>query len=245
MIIDILTIFPGLFASPLKESVLGKAIERGVLEVNIINIRDFARDRHQSTDDRPYGGGSGMVMKPEPLVGAIRSVRATDPPSQVILLNPQGRMFNQAIARELSRKTRIGLICGRYEGVDERVRDYVDDEISLGDYITSGGELPALVILDAVARLVPGVLGSSESTAEESFVDALLEYPQYTRPEVFEGRRVPGILLSGNHNAIRRWRRQQSLWRTWKRRPDLLEQAMLGPEDRELLAAAIQEHKTN
>jgi tRNA (guanine37-N1)-methyltransferase len=242
MIIDILTIFPGLLTSPLQESILGKAIERRLIKVNIINIRDFATDRHQSTDDRPYGGGSGMVMKPEPLVGAIRRVRSTDPPTgRIILLSPQGRTFNQGIARDLSLETRISLICGRYEGLDERVRRfYVDDEISIGDYILTGGELPALVVMDAVARLVRGVLGSYESASEESFVDMLLEYPHYTRPEIFEGHRVPEILLSGNHGAIRRWRRQQSLWRTWRRRRDLLEQAELSSEDRQLLAEIVQ-----
>jgi tRNA (guanine37-N1)-methyltransferase len=240
MIIDILTIFPGMLASPLQESILGKAVQGGLIEVRLVNIRDFATDRHQATDDRPYGGGSGMVMKVEPLARAIAHARAVDPPTRVILLSPQGRPFSQRLAWDLSRERRLTLVCGRYEGVDERVRrHYVDDEVSIGDYVLTGGELPALVVVDAVARLVPGVLGCSESPAEESFANALLEYPQYTRPEVFEGHPVPEILLSGNHAAVRRWRRQQSLWRTWHRRPDLLKEADLNDEDRELLAEVV------
>jgi tRNA (guanine37-N1)-methyltransferase len=243
MIIDILTIFPELVASPLEESILGKAVQRGLIAVRMINIRDFATDRHQTTDDRPYGGGSGMVMKVEPLARAIGHARSAYPPARVILLSPQGRPFSQDFAWELSRERHLALVCGRYEGVDERVRrHYVDDEISIGDYVLTGGELPALVVVDAVVRLVPGVLGCSASTAEESFADALLEYPQYTRPELFEGHQVPEILLSGNHAAVRRWRRQQSLWRTWQRRPDLLKAADLSDEDRELLAEVIGDH---
>ena len=240
MIIDILTIFPQMVAAPLRESIVGKAIDRQLIDVRVTNIRDFALDKHNTTDDRPFGGGSGMVMKPEPLAAAIASVRAADPSVRVILLSPQGRMFKQEIAFELSRLQHICLVCGRYEGVDERIRNhYVDDEISIGDYVLTGGELPALIVLDSVARLVPGVLGSDESIAEESFVGGLLEYPHYTRPEIFEGHRVPEILLSGNHAAIRRWRRQQSLLRTRLRRPDLLEKNQLSREDEELLAEAI------
>jgi tRNA (guanine37-N1)-methyltransferase len=241
MIIDILTIFPDMVVAPLRESIIGKAIDRKLIEVRVSNIRDFASGPHNTTDDRPFGGGSGMVMKPEPLAAAIDSVRTADPSARVILLSPQGRMFKQAIAFELSRLDHICLVCGRYEGVDERIRcHYVDDAISIGDYVITGGELPALVVLDAVARLVPGVLGSDESATEESFVGGLLEYPHYTRPEVFAGHRVPEILLSGNHGTIRRWRRQQSLLRTWQRRPDLLEEEELSSEDRKLLTEAIQ-----
>ena len=240
MIIDILTIFPQMVAAPLRESIVGKAIDRQLIDVRVTNIRDFALDKHNTTDDRPFGGGSGMVMKPEPLAAAIASVRAADPSVRVILLSPQGRMFKQEIAFELSRLQHICLVCGRYEGVDERIRNhYVDDEISIGDYVLTGGELPALIVLDSVARLVPGVLGSDESIAEESFVGGLLEYPHYARPEIFEGHRAPEILLSGNHAAIRRWRRQQSLLRTRLRRPDLLEKNQLSREDEELLAEAI------
>ncbi len=242
MIIDILTIFPGMVAGPITESIIGKAIDRKLIDIRLINIRDYAADPHRTTDDRPFGGGSGMVMKPEPLVAAIGNVRENDPAARVILLSPQGKLFDQGIAFELSRLNHICLVCGRYEGVDERIRNhYVDDEISIGDYVLTGGELPALVIVDAVARLIPGVLGSNESLSEESFITGLLEYPHYTRPEIFENHRVPDILLSGNHGAIRRWRRQQALIRTWQRRPDLLEKNQLSREDEELLAEAIRE----
>jgi tRNA (guanine37-N1)-methyltransferase len=242
MIIDILTIFPGMVAGPITESIIGKAIDRKLIDIRVINIRDYAADPHRTTDDRPFGGGSGMVMKPEPLVAAIGNVRENDPAARVILLSPQGKLFDQGIALELSRLNHICLVCGRYEGVDERIRNhYVDDEISIGDYVLTGGELPALVIVDAVARLLPGVLGSNESLSEESFITGLLEYPHYTRPEIFENHRVPDILLSGNHGAIRRWRRQQALIRTWQRRPDLLEKNQLSREDEELLAEAIRE----
>lgn len=242
MIIDILTIFPGMVAGPITESIIGKAIDRKLIDIRVINIRDYAADPHRTTDDRPFGGGSGMVMKPEPLVAAIGNVRENDPAARVILLSPQGKLFDQGIAFELSRLNHICLVCGRYEGVDERIRNhYVDDEISIGDYVLTGGELPALVIVDAVARLLPGVLGSNESLSEESFITGLLEYPHYTRPEIFGDHRVPDILLSGNHGAIRRWRRQQALIRTWQRRPDLLEKNQLSREDEELLAEAIRE----
>jgi tRNA (guanine37-N1)-methyltransferase len=240
MIIDILTIFPQMVAGPLGESLIGKAIDRKLIKVRVIDIRKYAVDSHRTTDDRPFGGGSGMVMKPEPLAAAIGSVRADNASARILLLSPQGRLFKQEIAFELSRLSHICLVCGRYEGVDERIRKhYVDDEISLGDYVVTGGELPALVIVDAVVRLIPGVLGNDDSIAEESFIGGLLEYPHYTRPEVFENHRVPEILLSGNHGAIRRWRRQQSLYRTWQRRPDLLEKNKLSQEDEELLAEAI------
>jgi tRNA (guanine37-N1)-methyltransferase len=240
MIIDILTIFPGMVAGPIAESIIGKAIDRKLIDIRVTNIRDYAVGPHRTTDDRPFGGGSGMVMKPEPLVAAIGNVRENDSTARVILLSPQGRLFDQGVAFELSRLNHICLVCGRYEGVDERIRNhYVDDEISIGDYILTGGELPAMVIVDAVARLLPGVLGSNESLSEESFITGLLEYPHYTRPEIFGDHRVPDILLSGNHGAIRRWRRQQALIRTWQRRPDLLEKNQLSREDEELLAEAI------
>ena len=242
MIIDILTIFPGMVTGPITESIIGKALERKLIEIQVINIRDYAADSHRTTDDRPFGGGSGMVMKPEPLVAAIGDVRKNYPASKVILLSPQGRIFDQGIAFELSRLDHICLVCGRYEGVDERIRNhYVDDEISIGDYVLTGGEFAALVIVDAVTRLLPGVLGSNESLTEESFTTGLLEYPHYTRPEIFGDHRVPDILLSGNHGAIRRWRRQQALMRTWQRRPDLLEKYRLSREDEELLAEVLRE----
>jgi tRNA (guanine37-N1)-methyltransferase len=240
MIIDILTIFPQLVAGPLGESIIGKAIDRKLIQVRVSDIREYAANSHRTTDDRPFGGGSGMVMKPEPLAAAIGSVRADNTSARIILPTPQGRLFKQEVALELSRLSHICLVCGRYEGIDERIRKYyVDDEISLGDYVLTGGELPALVIVDAVVRLIPGVLGSDDSITEESFVGGPLEYPQYTRPEIFENHRVPEILLSGNHGAIRRWRRQQSLYRTWQRRPDLLKGRKLSREDEELLTEAI------
>jgi tRNA (guanine37-N1)-methyltransferase len=240
MIIDILTIFPGMVAGPIAESIIGKAIDRKLIDIRVTNIRDYAVGPHRTTDDRPFGGGSGMVIKPDPLGAALGIVRQHDSTARVILLSPQGRLFDQGVAFELSRLNHICLVCGRYEGVDERIRNhYVDDEISIGDYILTGGELPAMVIVDAVARLLPGVLGSNESLSEESFITGLLEYPHYTRPEIFGDHRVPDILLSGNHGSIRRWRRQQALIRTWQRRPDLLEKNQLSREDEELLAEAI------
>lgn len=234
MIYDILTLFPEMFDSFLEASILGKAIAQGTIRVRRHNIRDFATGRHRVTDDAPYGGGSGMVMKPEPLVRAIESVRALEgPPGLVVLLTPQGRRFCQRIAADLAKKERLILVCGRYEGVDERVRELaVDDEISIGDYVLSGGEAAALVVLDATARLVPGVLGDEQSAREESFSGGLLEYPQYTRPRQFMGLTVPGVLLSGDHRKIALWRRRKSLERTLLRRPDLLSDAPLTEEDR-------------
>lgn len=235
---DILTIFPGMFAGPLSESILKRAQEKGIISINVHNIRDWACDKHRTTDDYPYGGGVGMVMKPEPIFSAVEDIvsQVSLPPgecSQIILLSPSGRIFNQAIAQALAEKKHLVLICGRYEGVDERVREHLaTDEISIGDYVLSGGELPAMVLVDAVSRLVPGVLGAAESTIEESFAQGLLEYPQYTRPPVFRGWSVPDVLLSGNHAAIARWRREQALRRTFERRPDLLSHAELSDEDR-------------
>lgn len=234
MIYDILTLFPEMFDSFLEASILGKSIAQGTIRVRRHNIRDFATGRHRVTDDAPYGGGSGMVMKPEPLVRAIESVRALEgPPAFVVLLTPQGQRFSQRIAADLARKERLILVCGRYEGVDERVRELaVDQEISIGDYVLSGGEAAALVVLDATARLIPGVLGDEQSAQEESFSGGLLEYPQYTRPREFMGLSVPGVLLSGDHRKIAQWRRRKSLERTWLRRPDLLAKASLTEEDR-------------
>lgn len=229
MRIDILTLFPGMFRGPFEESIIKRAVERGLLEIGIHNIRDFAPGRHRVADDYPYGGGAGMVMKPEPVFAAVEAVRRPD--SRVILMTPQGRLFTQSIAQDLSRLDHLVLLCGHYEGVDERVRDHlVDDELSIGDYVLTGGELPAMVVVDAVARLVPGVLGAGESAVEESFAAGLLEYPHYTRPPDFRGWRVPQVLLSGNHARISRWRREQSLLRTLRRRPELLT-----PEDWEEL----------
>jgi len=236
MIFDILTLFPGMFAAPLRESILGKAVERGLIQTRVHNIRDFAHDKHQVTDDRPFGGGDGMVMKPEPIVEALEFLGNIGPPPRIILLSPQGRLFNQRIARSLTQASRLILICGRYEGVDERVAEYfTDDQISIGDYVLTGGELAAMILVDAVSRLIPGVLGNCASTEEESFTKPLLEYPQYTRPQEFRGHRVPDILLSGHHEAINRWRRGQALLRTRQRRPDLFAQLHATPEDIDLL----------
>ncbi len=232
----ILTLFPELFTSVLSATMLQKGQERGALHFHLHNIREYAADKHRVTDDSPYGGGEGMVMKAEPIVAALAALRGCEPVPRKIMLSPQGRPLTQTLAWELSRFEAIALLCGRYEGIDERVRPYVDDEISIGDFVVSGGEIAAIVLLDAVSRLVPGVLGSEQSAAIESFHDGLLEYPQYTRPPVFQGQAVPDILLSGDHAAIARWRREQSLRRTAERRPDLLEHAEISDAERVLLA---------
>ncbi|MBW2065885.1 MAG: tRNA (guanosine(37)-N1)-methyltransferase TrmD [Deltaproteobacteria bacterium] len=239
---DILTLFPELFTSFLKTGILGKAINKGLVEVRLTDIRDFARGPHRVTDDRPYGGGDGMVMKPGPIYRALESIDRVEEGSTVILLTPQGRLYDQPLAWDLSRLRQLVLICGRYEGVDERIREScVDLEISIGDYVLSGGELAAMVIIDTVSRLVPDVLGGEMSNRNESFEDGLLEHPHYTRPRVFRGREVPDVLLSGNHEKIRAWRRAQSLKRTLERRPDLLEKANLTEEDKVILARLKEE----
>jgi tRNA (guanine37-N1)-methyltransferase len=215
---DIFTLFPGMFEGPFSESILKRAQEKGLLSIDLHNIRDVTTDRHHIVDDYPYGGGAGMVMKPEPIFNAVESVYKGGP---IILLTPQGRLFNQEIARSLAQEPRVTLICGHYEGVDERVREHlVTDELSIGDYVLTGGELAAMVVVDAVSRLIPGVL-AADSTGEESHSNNLLEYPQYTRPPEFRGWRIPDILLSGHHEQIARWRRKESLRRTRQRRPDL------------------------
>jgi len=234
---DVLTLFPEMIASYLQQGVLGRAIKRGLVEVNLINIRDFARGSHNTTDDRPYGGGEGMIMKPGPIYRALKSVERKDGKGPVILLSPQGRRFNQSIAWEMSGWDQLILICGRYEGVDDRIRlAGIDLELSVGDYILSGGELGAMVVIDAVGRLIPGVLGSERSNLEDSFEDGFLKYPQYTRPRIFQDIEVPEVLLSGNHEKIRVWRRRESLKRTFEKRPDLLKQAKLTAEDKAFLA---------
>jgi tRNA (guanine37-N1)-methyltransferase len=233
---DILTLFPNMFSSPLRESILGKAIEKGLIHIRTINIRDFTSDKHQVVDDTPYGGGQGMVMKVEPIARAIEWVKSQNPSAWTVYLTPQGKKFNQDIARTLSSRPYLILLCGRYEGVDERVRElFVDEEISIGDYILTGGELAAMVLIDVVSRLLPGVLGSDRSAEEDSFFNSLLEYPQYTRPSNFRGSSVPEVLLSGNHSAISLWRRKEALKRTSLRRPELLAKANLSNEDRKLL----------
>ena len=239
MVFDVLTLFPAMFESPLNESIPGKAQQRGFIEVGIHNIRDYAFDKHQVTDDRPFGGGEGMVMKPEPIVRCLEAITGEGPRPRVVLLSPQGRLFSQDIAWELSRLPRVALICGRYEGVDERVAAfYADDEISIGDYVLTGGELAAMIVIDAVTRLIPGVLGNASSAESESFAEPVLEYPQYTRPRDFEGHEVPEVLLSGHHEVIQRWRRGQALLRTKRRRPDLFARLAPSPLDRDLLRDA-------
>lgn len=234
---DILTLFPGMFESPFNASLLKKARDRGLVDIRITDIRDFATDRHRTADDYPYGGGSGMVMKIEPIAGALESLAPLDG-AVVCLLTPQGEVFNQDMARELAGESRIVLICGHYEGVDERVRDHlVHREISIGDFVLTGGELPAMVVVDAVSRLVSGVLGNDMSARGDSFAveQGLLEYPQYTRPAEFRGWNVPEVLLSGHHAEIEAWRRREALKRTYLRRPDLLEKAQLTDGDRAFL----------
>lgn len=233
---DILTLFPNLFSPFLQEGILGRAVKKGLVDIRLTNIRSFARGPHKVTDDRPYGGGNGMVMKPGPIYRALQSIDRANERSLVFLLTPQGKTFQQAMARELSRLNQLVLICGRYEGVDERIRsDYIDMELSTGDYILSGGEMAAMVVIDAVSRLVPGVLGGERSSIEDSFEDGLLEYPHYTRPRIFKGKAVPPVLLSGDHEKIRLWRRTQSLKRTLERRPDLLKKVKLREEDKAIL----------
>lgn len=243
MRIDVLTLFPEMFPGPLDASILGRAVESGLVKVLLHNIRDYTEDKHHVVDDYPFGGGPGMVMKPEPLFKAVEEVAALDTSrGRVVLLTPQGRLLTQEIAEELSRERRLILVCGHYEGVDERVREHlVDDEISIGDYVLSGGELPALVLIDVVVRRLPGVLGSDESLSEESHAQGLLEYPQYTRPAEFRGWSVPEMLLSGHHAQIALWRRRQSILRTRQRRPDLLARAPLSEQELRLAAEAIAE----
>lgn len=232
MKIDVLTLFPGMFQGPFSESILKHAADKGLIDVRVHNIRDFAVDKHRVTDDYPYGGGAGMVMKVEPLAACIESVKSARPTSKVVLTTPRGKLLDQSMARELAAEDGLIIICGRYEGVDERVRDlFVDREISIGDFVLTGGEPAAMVLVDAVARLLPGVLGSEESAADDSFSHGLLEYPHYTRPPEFRGVSVPPVLLSGNHREIERWRRRESLRKTYLMRPELLETVSLSTED--------------
>ena len=236
MHIQILTLFPAMFAGPFSESIIKRAVAQGLVRVSIHNIRDYTHDKHHVVDDYPFGGGPGMVLKPEPVFEAVESVRGSED-VPVVLLTPQGRPFNQRIAGELAQSRELVLICGHYEGVDERVREHLStDEISIGDYILSGGEIAAMVVVDAVVRQIPGVLGSEISAIEDSHSNGLLEHPQYTRPSSFRGWSVPEILLSGNHAEIDRWRREQSLRRTLERRPDLIQRAALDNKDKRFLA---------
>jgi tRNA (guanine37-N1)-methyltransferase len=236
MLIELLTLFPEFFVTPLSQSMLSRAQSQGAVEIRILNLRDFTTDRHRVVDDRPFGGGPGMVLKIEPLVRAIREARQKNPEVRVILLSPRGFLFTQDKARELAARRHLLLICGHYEGVDDRLHFYIDEELSIGDYILTGGEIPALAVVDAVTRLLPGVLGGEGAVEDESFQTGLLEYPHYTRPRDFEGVEVPEILRSGDHQRIARWRRQEALRRTAQQRPDLLEKAVLDDQDREFLA---------
>jgi tRNA (guanine37-N1)-methyltransferase len=233
---DIVTIFPAMIRASLAEGVVGRAIERGTFDVKVRDLRDFTTDRHRVVDDVPYGGGPGMVLKPEPIFRALDTVAAErGEPLTIILTSPQGARFTQADAQRLSRVPHVVVLCGRYEGVDDRVRERVTEELSIGDYVLTGGELPALVIVDAVARFVPGVVGDEQSVADDSFSRGLLDFPQFTRPAEIDRMRVPDVLLSGNHADIRRWRKREALARTLERRPDLLAGADLDEEEREIL----------
>ncbi|MGE5124311.1 MAG: tRNA (guanosine(37)-N1)-methyltransferase TrmD [Acidobacteriaceae bacterium] len=244
MLFDVFTLFPEVFVPYLQASILQRAQESHLVSVQVHNIRDWATGRHRVCDDLPYGGGGGMVMKPEPIFAAVEAVLSTPPACPLILLTPQGRVFSQAIARELSQQPHLALLCGRYEGIDERVRQHlVTDEISIGDYVLSGGELPALILIDAVTRLIPGVLGDPDGAMDDSHASGLLEYPHYTRPPEYRGWAVPEILLSGDHGRVDRWRREQSLQRTRQRRPDLLDRAPLTDLDKKFLAKLDQDDK--
>ncbi len=242
MYIDILTLFPQIFHGMFGTGIFKRAIDQKLVNVSLHNIRDYTQDKHHIVDDYAYGGGAGMVLKPEPIFEAVESIKSNIPPNQeggmlpIILLTPQGRLFSQEVAYELSKYSHLVLICGHYEGVDERVREHlVTDEISIGDYVLSGGELAAMVVVDAVVRLLPGVLGSEASLVDDSHVAGLLEYPQYTRPAVYREWSVPEVLLSGNHAQIAKWRREQAIRRTLERRPELLDKANLCLEERQLV----------
>jgi tRNA (guanine37-N1)-methyltransferase len=233
---DILTIFPNLLHSPLEEGIIRRAVQDGKVRIGIHNIRDFALDKHAMTDDRPFGGGEGMVMKPEPLAAALGHVHGKNPGGHVIFLSPQGRPYDQSVAEELSRKNHLVLVCGRYEGVDQRILEkYIDEEISLGDYILTGGELAALVLVDSITRLLPGVLGCEDSAANDTFSRSLLKHPQYTRPREFENSEVPAVLLSGDHAAIEEWRFIASVQQTLAKRPDLFERTTFSEKEKRLL----------
>ncbi len=240
---DVITLFPEFFTTPLQIGLVGKALRQGIAQVNCLNPRDFTTDKHRRVDDEPYGGGVGMVLKPEPFFAAVGSLPRLDP-YEIILLTPQGQPLNQELLQELAQKAQLILICGQYEGFDERIRqNLATREISLGDFVLTGGEIPALALINGVVRLLPGTVGKVDSLKSESFQGGLLEYPQYTRPVEFQGHRVPDVLLSGNHQAIARWRRQQQLIRTWQRRPDLLAKRPLTPEEQSLLEMALAEER--
>jgi len=236
---DIITIFPEIFIEVFDFGIIRRAVEANLLEIGVHDLRDFTEDRHRQVDDRPFGGGAGMVMKPEPLFRAVEHVKQDAPDASVVLLSPQGRLFSQELALEYSRSSQVVLICGRYEGVDERVvEDLVTDEVSIGDYVLSGGEIPAMVVIDAVTRLIPGALGCEQSAERESFVGGLLDHPHYTRPAEFRGLKAPEVLLNGNHAEIEKWRRRKAIEKTLKRRPDLILNRKLSDEERRELDEA-------
>ena len=245
MKIDYLTLFPEMFDGVLNHSILKRAQDKNIIEVNTVNFRDYAENKHNQVDDYPYGGGQGMVLKPEPVFNAMQDLKRTDK-TRVILMCPQGRPFSQAIAKELSEAEHIVFICGHYKGYDERIREnLVTDEISMGDYVLTGGELPAMTMTDAIVRLIPGVLGNEQSHQDDSFSDGLLEFPQYTRPREYKGMTVPDVLLSGNHANIEKWRYEQKLIRTLHKRPDLLEKYQLSDKDKEFLESYKNQLKNN
>jgi tRNA (guanine37-N1)-methyltransferase len=241
---DLLTLFPSMVESPFAMSILGKAVERGLIDIRAWYLRDWAAGRHKVTDDIPYGGGNGMVLKPEPVARALQKLKEETPQSKILLMSPQGRQFDQQEAAKLSQETGLIFVCGRYEGFDERIRSMVDAEYSIGDFVLTGGELPAMVMIDAIARLVPGVLGNCNSAVTDSFSDGLLEHPHYTRPSEWGGMKVPEVLLSGDHAKIARWRRTEQIRRTWLRRPELLERVELSAADKQILAALVQEKES-
>ena len=237
MDIKIFSLFPEMFTGPLGASLLGKARSKDILNIDVVNFREYSTNKHRSGDDYPFGGGAGMVLQPEPVISALRDhLDLNDPDTEIILMSPQGRPFNQEAACELSKKKRLAFICGHYEGFDERIRAFVTAEYSIGDYVLTGGELPAMVMIDAISRLIPGVIKEQESYEEDSFYHGLLEYPHYTRPQNFEGMEVPEVLLSGHHENIRKWRKKESRRRTLLRRPDLLEHYELNKEEAKMLA---------
>jgi len=241
MIITILTLFPKIFESPLQESIIKKAVEKGLVNFDVVNIRDFANDVHKTCDDAPYGGGPGMVMKIEPIYKAMEYINANKTRPKYILLTPQGRLLDEKTVLRLARNPHIALVCGRYEGIDERILSFVDEEISIGDYILSGGEIPALVLIDAIVRHIPGALGNEASASNDSLKEGLLEYPQYTRPPLFLDMEVPAVLLSGHHEEIRKWRRKESIKKTIFKRPDLMEKFLPTEEDRKFIKEVMED----
>jgi tRNA (guanine37-N1)-methyltransferase len=239
---DIVTIFPEIFRGVFEFGIIRRAVEAGLIEINLHDLRDYTFDRHRQVDDRPFGGGAGMVMKPEPLFRAIEAVTHAASDATVVMLSPQGRLLTQPVVEELAGRKQVVLICGRYEGVDERVVEQLaDDEISIGDYVLSGGEIPAMVVVDAVTRLIPGALGCNESAERESFADGLLDYPHYTRPAEYRGLKVPDVLVGGHHGEIEKWRRRKAMEKTLSSRPDLLERRALSEDERRLLAEILRE----